>query len=219
MLGAQKRRNLDMRAIIILACLFLTYTSLSAQDIQNHSSYELYGSILYNYSSIKSRNLWIGKDNSDKTYLFTFQPTAGYFLTEHIELLTDLIYVYSYQSDYYYGPGPVFENPNIIRRHSIGFNFGATYNIQFNPFISAFMGSKVGLSWWKGSETSSDNFGWSKDQISFPMFLVGGRFFVTRYWSVLLLVQYSKIDFSDPTYYSSISSEGVSLGFGFSVFL
>jgi hypothetical protein len=143
----------------------------------------------------------------------SFQPTGGYFLTKNIELLIDVQYMLSFTHD------------NSIKYwdHTLGFDIGASYNYQINPFLSIFLGSKIGLNWqreiMKEFVYSNDN-GWSKRQISFPIFLLGGRFVVTKDWSILALVEYSKTDLYSPiAQWTKNNNEDVSFGLGFSVFL
>jgi hypothetical protein len=205
-----------MRTTFSLIALLLAFPKLSAQSDNTHSPYELLGSVSYNYSNTKSQ--WTGESYyfNYETHAVTFQPSGGYFVTDDIELLVDLRYVFSSIYDNWFG---------VTRKttdHTIGFNVGASYNLQVNPFLSAFVGSKVGLSWWRGGlfeGTYIDDPGWSKRQVSFPIFLIGSRLQLTRDWSILMLVQYSNTNLYYPIPSWHRNDEEVSFGFGFSVFL
>jgi len=197
-----------------MVIFLIGYSVLSAQSGLNHSPYEIFGTVSYNYSNANRQ--WTGEPTifSYETQTVTFQPSGGYFITENIELLVDLRYTYysTYSSDV----------NRTSTNHSISIDIGASYNYQVNPFLSAFIGTKVGLSWWRGSVFEDWYIydpGWSKQQLSFPVFLAGGRFAIMKDCAVMMQIEYSKINVSYPITYWNIYNENVSLGFGFSVFL
>jgi hypothetical protein len=132
-----------MRTIVLFVVILLVRYDLFSQNEHNHSPYEIFGTVSYDYSNTKSQ--WSGEsiNYTYETNSITFQPSCGYFLIDNIELLIDLRYKYAsvYDSDF----------GRTVRAHTLGFDIGALYNIQANPFLSVFVGSKIGLSWWRGS--------------------------------------------------------------------
>ena len=204
-----------MRTAIFLACILLFISELSAQRENNNLCYEIFGTVSYNYSNTKRQ--WSGEPNyyTYKTQEITFQPSGGYFLNRNIELLVDLRYSFSsiYDSDI----------DHLYKIHTVGFDIGASYNFQINPFLNVFVGSKVGLSWWRGGlfeDIYLYNYGWSKRQLSFPIILAGSRFALTKECSIMMLFQYSKTNLAyTPVSYWSMTEEDITYGFGFSIFL
>ena len=203
-----------MRATILFVSILLTPNVLFSQSNNSHSPYEIFGTISYDYSNTKRQ--WSGESNyyTYETHAITFQPSCGYFLTDNIELLADLRYKYSsfYDSDF-----------GTERAHTLGFDIGALYNLQANPFLSVFVGPKIGLSWWRGGLFEDINIydpGWSKRQLIFPIILTGGRVAITKDCSIIMLIEYSHTKKSyTPVSYWIMNEDAVSFGVGFSIFL
>jgi len=204
-----------MRTIVLFVVILLVRYDLFSQNEHNHSPYEIFGTVSYDYSNTKSQ--WSGEsiNYTYETNSITFQPSCGYFLIDNIELLIDLRYKYAsvYDSDF----------GRTVRAHTLGFDIGALYNIQANPFLSVFVGSKIGLSWWRGSLFEDFYIfdpGWSKRQLIFPIILTGGRVAITKDCSIIMLIEYSHTKKSyTPVSYWIMNEDAVSFGVGFSIFL
>jgi opacity protein-like surface antigen len=203
-----------MKKIFFIFLLFvIPFIKALSQDVNNHSRYELMGSISYNYSNTKYQQSFSAGFNEQ--HAVTLQPSIGYFLSDNIELLVDLRYIFTYINDTSW--------PIEQWNHTIGFNVGAAYNIIINPFFTTFIGSKIGLNWSRNiylwNDGYKDDSHWSNRQLLFPMFTLGGRFTITKECSFLAIVEYSN-NSSDNSLQPQIkNTEKVSLGLGLSVFL
>jgi hypothetical protein len=207
------------RIILIMVLLVIVLTRSQSQDENIHSRYELSGNILYAYSNTQYQQPDPG---SIDQHALTLQPSMGYFLTNNIELLVDLRYMFTYMND----PSWPLEEWT----HTVGFDVGASYNIIINPFFTAFLGSKIGLSWTRNiyKQNYSDgagmhyvqyDSGWYDRQLFFPIFSLGGRFAISKESSFLAIMEYSNTNPKN-IYQPQIKNiQRISFGFGLSVFL
>ena len=197
--------------ILICAC------RLMSQDQRSHLPFELLGSISYNNSTVgvASSPTYAMSQNLNSQNLMV-RPSIGYFLTDEVEFLFDLQYALSYQHNNY--------DRIVIYdwwSHRLGFSIGASYNYPINPFITPFLGTRIGFSWSRMHSEGGvpEDYGWGKPEISFPDLFIGTRFFVSKDWAFVISLEYSKIEpYSNfPIYWDK--NESTSVNFGFSVFL
>ena len=202
---------------IRLAVLFtiLPVFSILAQNQPSQSSWELLGSLSYNHSSLETAS---GVGLSAKHVYsqdLMLRPSAGYFLTDEVEILFDVHYLLSYVKDSYgYGDYKWW-------RHRLGCAVGASYNYPASSSFIPFVGTRIGTSW---SRIHSEggvplDIPWGKPELSFPDFFLGARFLVVQDWAFVFLIEYSKTAPYEelPAYWDK--NESTSIGFGFAVFL
>jgi hypothetical protein len=143
------------------------------------------------------------------------RPSIGYFLTSEVEFLLDVQYVlyYSHNDDQYAS--------SKWWNHRLGFSIGVSYNYSINPFITPFLGTRIGASWSRMHLESGvpEEMGWGKPEISFPDLFAGTRVFVSKDWAFVISIEYSttKPYSNFPIYWDK--NESTSVNFGFSVFL
>jgi len=200
-----------VKALTIFSITVLCVAGVSAQEYRHRPTYELMGSAFFDNSSFSEPNSGSLIESEDLQTL-TLKPTAGYFLTESIELLADLKYEFSVRKT------NTTMGPVEFRRHRLGIAFGASYNLMSNSDFIPFVGAKIGVTWSRTQPSSFFDTGWGKPEIAFPAFLLGGRFFLAQDWAFIASVEYSVTSpYGNPSVWKSAQS--TTFGFGFSVFL
>jgi len=202
-----------MKTLLIAILVPFVIGRINAQDSLVYPTVELRGtaSLLYGYNTAPT--MYSPAPAYQKTQTVSLTPTYGYFVTHEVEVLVDVQYSFQLLDESLFG-GDASQS----RTHGIGLAVGAAYNYRVNPFFTPFAGLKIGASWlrtiYRYPFYSADT-GWGKRTLLFPDILVGGRLFLGRDWSLVLLAEFVKLNDNSPW----DKSESVSLGFGFSVYL
>ena len=215
-----------MRYFLFFITTIILLSNLSAQMQEGHSKYEFLGNISYNYENVPLHSLANGgEQHIEKEQSITMQPTFGCFVFEGLEVLIDLQYMLSFNDDNYQMlyRGWIHDKYWI---HRIGLRIGLVYNYNLNPFISVFVGSKIGTGWSRAvsdSYYSNSDSHWGMPEIAFPVFLGGAKYFITQNWAFLTSIQYSRISNYESNIFNSSwyrdGTDTITLYFGFSVFL
>jgi hypothetical protein len=180
-----------------------------AQDSAWQPTWELAGTLSFQSSSASGRLNGATTDFYLKEQVLTIQPTAGYFVTDNIEVLLAPQYSFSLTDDDFGG------GPDRVLAHQIGGVIGFSFNYRINPFFVPFVGLKAGASWSRVMFDPDYDSGWARRRIIFPDLIVGGRFFISNRWALVLATEYVK-----HTSQSRLdTSDLFSVGLGFSVFL
>jgi hypothetical protein len=213
-LGVPLKGIILMRRFVFTVLLLTVLSKVFAQQEDRPVSYELLGSINYAYSATKSERKLDSYLSIEETHSITVQPSCGYFLTDHFELLMDLSYTLYFLHDN--------DASMEMWAHRIGIKGGIVYNYQWNSSYSTYIGSKIGISWWREISKQQDYYSdsrWSGREISFPIILIGNRFTFNNDWSILLIIEYSDTKPYKPNPFWTTHIEKVSFFFGFSVFI
>jgi len=199
-----------MKIIYVIILISFFTCSLMSQDKRVHPPFELQGSVSYSNSTLRMAERSINTENE------VIRPTIGYFISDEIELLFDIQYVYSNQKyiDSY--------GINEWKDYHLGYSIGASYNIPVRPQnIIPFVGIRIGQLWSKHEykQYLPESTKWGKPEITFPDLFMGTRIFLNTNWSLIVSLEYLKTKPSAdlPIYWDE--NESTLFGVGFSVFL
>ncbi len=202
--------------------ILLFFELLFAQDIFS-KKFEVSGTINYSYS--KNTYDIQGVENYQHYYLqhiIDVQPSLGYLIFSNIQVsLTPLYdYIYTkYNILHYYTQELSEVQTEININQMVGIEFGPIYNYGLDKSLVVFAGAKLGLKW---LYYDSRYFGrpgskWSKAEITFPIALIGVKYFLSSNWAIITQLQYKYT--SDLSGWDFISQSNILVGFGIAIYL
>ena len=201
--------------------IFLFFELTFAQDIFN-KKFELSGTI--NYSYFKNVNDIYDGENFQRynlQHIFNAQPTIGYLIFPNIQLSLAPLYEYQYfkYNFAHYTESGIEEDTEIRINQNLGIEFGPIYNYGLNKSFVFFAGVKFGLIWsfYNSKNLPSRGSKWSKAQITFPIALIGIKYFIVSNWALITQLQYKYT--SNLAGVSSTNQSNILLGFGIAIYL
>ena len=210
-----------MKLKFTILFIFLFFELIFAQDIFN-KKFEVSGTINYSYS--KNVNDIQEGENFQRYYLrhiLDIQPSIGYLIFPNIQLSLTSLYEYEYNKynfNHYTSSG-VEEDTETRVWQKLGIEFGPMYNYGLNQSFVVFAGAKLGLVWsfYDSNILPPRGSKWGKAQITFPIALIGVKYFFESNWALITQLQYKYT--SNLSGISSTNQSNILLGVGIAIYL